>query len=63
MNCLDCGVELKQVDVIINRRTQETFTLYVCRNEYCDHYGQVYNDAHGDLHEGDPSGLVGNQIG
>jgi len=54
---MDCEQELDDLDVIISRKTDETFNLYICHNEDCDHYGQIYNDRNGQFGEGDPSGL------
>lgn len=55
--CLDCKEELDFLDTILVRRTGETFRLYICHNEECDHYGQIYNDRGRQFGEGDPSGL------
>ena len=63
MYCLDCEEELEHLDTIVSRATGVAYMLYVCRNEECDHCGQVYNDQQGDLREGDPSGNYPNQLG
>lgn len=55
--CYDCEQELDFLDTITNRRTGKAYRLYICHNEECDHYGQIYNDRRGELTEGDPAGL------
>ena len=57
-NCPTCGQELEQFDVIINKTTDEAFSLWICKNEDCDDCSALWNDAQpGFLNRGDPSGI------
>lgn len=57
MNCPECDEMLDELDVIINKTTGRVeYRLYICHNEDCIGYGQIYNDRGDGQHAGDPSG-------
>ena len=58
--CPECEEELDHLDAILKWLTAhdqvKLYDLWICHNEDCIAYGQIWNDQLDQLSSGDPSG-------
>lgn len=56
--CPECNIELDVLDTITKTNSGEILcVLFVCHNEDCNEYGNIWNDDGEELAPGDPYGF------